>query len=270
MRKAARTLAAYCSLRGHQAHRGAGLTPRLAVVSAAGPVDRGTGRLVQLPDEPFLLGALDPAAVLAGHVDGPVVVDNDVNWAALAERDSTSTPGLDDFGYVFLGQGLGSAIISAGRVIRGQAGLAGEVAHLMTAGPDGQAMRLIEVFGALGLRQEGSTAIDADRLLSAATGAEPRAAATRQAVGQAVGGVLAAVVALADPARIIIGGSWGSHPVILTAIAAAAARLPRTVPVQAAQVTAEPALAGARSDALSRLRTGIVAAGQRRRPAQDS
>jgi predicted NBD/HSP70 family sugar kinase len=246
-----------------QAHRGAGLTPRLAVVSAAGPVDRGTGRLVQLPDEPFLLGALDPAAVLAGHVAGPVIVDNDVNWAALAERDGTSTAALDDFGYVFLGQGLGSAIISAGQVIRGQAGLAGEIAHLITAGPDGQAMRLIEVFGALGLRQEGSTAIDADRLLSAVTGVEPQAAATRHAVAQAVGGVLAAVVALADSARIIIGGSWGSHPVILTAIAAMAARLPRCVPVQAAQVTAEPALAGARSDALSRLRAGIVAAGQR-------
>jgi predicted NBD/HSP70 family sugar kinase len=253
-----------------QARRGAGQTPGLAVVSAAGPVDRGTGRLVQLPDEPFLLGALDPAALLAEHVAGPVVVDNDVNWAALAERDGTSTAALDDFGYVFLGQGLGSAIISAGQVIRGRAGLAGEVAHLITVGPDGQAMRLIEVFGALGLRQEGSTAIDAGRLLSAATGVEPQAAATRQAVGQAVGGVLAAIVALADPARIIIGGSWGSHPALLTAIAAAAALLPRCVPVQAAQVTAEPALAGARHDALSRLRAGIVAAGQRNQRAQDS
>jgi hypothetical protein len=30
--------------------------PRLAVVSAADPVDRATGRLVHLPDSPFLLG----------------------------------------------------------------------------------------------------------------------------------------------------------------------------------------------------------------------
>src|SRR4051812_36463803 len=41
---------------------------RLAVVSAADPVDRATGRLVELPDAPFLVGALDPAAVLAGAV----------------------------------------------------------------------------------------------------------------------------------------------------------------------------------------------------------
>ena len=38
------------------------------------------------PDAPFLLGALDPPAVLAELVDGPVTVDNDVNWAARAEH----------------------------------------------------------------------------------------------------------------------------------------------------------------------------------------
>ena len=42
-----------------------GVPPRLAVVSAADPVDRNTGRLVHLPDAPFLLGELDPVEVLA-------------------------------------------------------------------------------------------------------------------------------------------------------------------------------------------------------------
>jgi hypothetical protein len=36
-----------------KARQDAGLTPRLAVVSAAHPVDRTTGRLTQLPDAPF-------------------------------------------------------------------------------------------------------------------------------------------------------------------------------------------------------------------------
>ena len=57
------------------------------MVSAANPVDRATGRIVHLPDSPFLLGDLDPVAVLAPLVAGPVIVDNDVNWAARAERD---------------------------------------------------------------------------------------------------------------------------------------------------------------------------------------
>src|SRR3954453_3989970 len=71
---------------------------RLAVVSAADPVDRLTGRLVELPDSPFLLGALDAPAVLADLVTGPVTVDNDVNWAARAEL---SHAGVRDFVYLF-------------------------------------------------------------------------------------------------------------------------------------------------------------------------
>jgi predicted NBD/HSP70 family sugar kinase len=240
------------------AQRQAAATARLAVVSAAGPVDRATGRLVRLPDEHFLLGELDPVRILAPHVDGPVIVDNDVNWAAQAERDSA--PALSDFTYVFLGDGLGAAIISDGTVIRGHAGFAGEIAHLITVGPQGQAMRLIDVFGALELRRPGSTAIDAGRLLAAVTGPQPRAAAILQILARAVSGILAAAVALADSGVVIIGGSWGCETVILEAIAAEAARLPRPIPVRAAALTDEPALTGARTDALNRLRSRIVAA----------
>ena len=241
-----------------------GTGSRLAVVSAADPVDRVTGRLIHLPDAPFLLGELDPARILAPHIDGPVIVDNDVNWAARAERDQAGAAAPDDFAYVFLGEGLGAAIVSDGEVRRGHAGLAGEIAHLITTGPHGVAMRFIDVFGALGLRRAGSTAIDVDRLLTAATGA--RAAATRQALGQAVSGVLAAVVALTDAEVVTVGGSWGTSPGILDAISAAVAGLPRSVPVRAAGLTAEPSLTGARTDALSRLRSGLIAAATRPRP----
>jgi predicted NBD/HSP70 family sugar kinase len=255
-----RQVAAALRAAAAQARRGTGLTLRLAVVSAADPVDRATGRVVHLAGAPFLLGELDPAGVLAPYVDGPVTVDNDVNWAARAERDHARPAAPDDFAYVFLGEGLGCAIISDGQVRRGHNGLAGEVAYLLTAGPGGRAMPLIEVFGELGLRRPGSTAVDVDRLLAAAAGPEPKAAATRRALGQAVSGALAAVVALTDPQLVIIGGSWGSHPAIIDAIAAGTARLPWPVPVRGAELTQEPSLAGARLDALSRLRSHIVAA----------
>jgi len=231
--------------------RAAGLAPRLAVVSAADPVDRATGRTVHLPDAPFLLGELDPAQILARHIDGPVAVDNDVNWAAQAERDHAGTTALDDFAYLFLGEGLGCAIISDGRVRRGHTGLRG------------QALPFIEVFSELGLRQTASTAIDAERLLTAATGPEPQAAATRYALSQAVGGVLAAISALSDPELIIIGGSWGSRPVILETIAADTARLGGSVPIRGAALTDNPSLAGARIDALCRLRSDIITAPHR-------
>src|SRR4051795_9009786 len=175
---------------------------RLAVVSAADPVDRETGRLVELPDAPFLIGALDPATLLAGVVDGQVTVDNDVNWAARAEGRS------HDFVYLHLGEGLGCAIVSDGEVRRGHAGLAGEIAHLVTVGPGSVAMPLTEVFAALGLRRPGSTAIDVDALI-----ASPHAD-----IARAVSGVISALIALTDPAVVLLGGPWG--PALLDAVRA--------------------------------------------------
>jgi predicted NBD/HSP70 family sugar kinase len=224
---------------------------RLAVVSAADPVDRGSGRLVHLPDAPFLIGELAPAELLSPYVGGKVIVDNDVNWAARAER-ATRADDLDDFAYVYLGEGLGCAIVSDGEVRRGHAGLAGEVAHLITAGVSGQAVPFTEVFADLGLRHPGSAAIDVSALLDAP-------AATRRALGQAVSGVLAAIVALADPELIVIGGPWGAQPAVLDAIAAQFRRHPRHVPLRAAALTAEPSLAGARGHAVGALRAAIVA-----------
>ncbi|MDA0183693.1 ROK family transcriptional regulator [Solirubrobacter phytolaccae] len=221
---------------------------RLAVVSAADPVDRETGRLVELPDLPFLLGALDAPAVLADLVDGPVVVDNDVNWAARAEDAGR------DFAYLYLGEGLGLAVVSDGEVRRGHAGLAGEIAHVLTTGPDGSAMRLTDVFAALGLRRAGTTAIDVPKLLA---GLESHAALAR-----ALAGVLSAVVALVNPRAVRVGGPWGAA--ILPALADVVAATPRAVPIEPATVTDEPALTAARASALEQLRDAIVAAARQR------
>jgi predicted NBD/HSP70 family sugar kinase len=225
---------------------------RVAVVGAADPVDRATGRLVQLPDAPFLVGELDAVAVVAPFVDGPVIVDNDVNWAALAERDPER---LSDFAYLYLGEGLGCAIVDDGAIRRGRTGLTGEIAHLLTAGPHGRAVHLIDVFGELGLRRDGSTAIDVERLLDRCA-TEP---GVRAALGTAVAGVVAAVVALADPQEIVVGGTWG--PALVEDIRAAAARSPRRVDLRAAAGTAEPVLDGVRAEALARLREAITAPG---------
>ena len=236
---------------------------RLAVVSAADPVDRQTGRLVELPDAPFLVGELDAPRALADLVEGPVTVDNDVNWAARAERGHGRAAGLRDFVYVFLGEGLGAAVVSDGEVRRGHGGLAGEIAHLPTVGPEGVAMRLTDVFAALGLHRPGSTAIDVPALLRAVEPETERAVELRDALARAVAGVLAAAVALADPAVVLVGGPWGRHPGVLAAVAREFARAPRHVPVEAAAVEDEPSLAGGRATALQQLRDAIVAAAPR-------
>jgi predicted NBD/HSP70 family sugar kinase len=239
------------------AERAAGgvLVIRAAVVSAAGPVDRVTGRLVRLPDEPFRLGEFDPAAVLRPLVSGPVTVDNDVNWAARAERDAVGRGQDGDFAYLFLGEGLGAAIVSSGEVVRGHSGLAGEIAHIIV--PGSGAAQFIDVFGVLGLRQPGTSAIDVPRVLAMAAG-PGTGAAVRESIAEAVSGVLAALTALADPEFVVVGGPWGTQPAILNAITARAARLPRPVAIRPAAVTSEPSLAGARANALSLLRSAIL------------
>jgi predicted NBD/HSP70 family sugar kinase len=238
-----------------QATSSTGMLPRVAVASAADPVDRATGLLVELPDAPFLLGELDATAALAGFAGGPIIVDNDVNWAARTERDHALTR-LDNFTYLYLGDGLGAAIVSDGEVRRGHSGLAGEVSHVVTVGPRGRAMPFTEVFAELGLRRPGSAAVDSERLLAAVDDDRD----VRGALGQAIAGVITAIVAVIDPAVVVAGGSWGSHPVVGEIIADAVARLSRPVPVRAAEATNEPSLAGARAEALLRLRTQIVQA----------
>ena len=79
-------------------------------------------------------------------------------------------------------------------------------------------------------------------------------------LARAVAGVLSAVVALTDPAVVLVGGSWGLHPSVLAAVAREFADAPRAVPVEAATVGDEPALAAARDTAVHQLRDAIVAA----------
>jgi predicted NBD/HSP70 family sugar kinase len=230
---------------------------RIAVVSAADPVDRETGRLVQLPDAPFLLGELSPAAAIAHLVEGPVVVDNDVNWAARAERLAVG-PDLDDFAYLFLGEGLGCAIVSDGEVRRGSSGIAGEVAHLITAGPRGYATTFTDVFSELGLRHPGTAAINMDAMQRVLNEQNAHARRQREMIARGVCGVLAALIALTDPNLVVIGGPWGPHPSIMKAILAELDRYPRKALIRPAHVTEEPSLSGARSQAVLDLQAYII------------
>ena len=223
---------------------------RCAVISAADPVDRSTGRLVQLPDEPFLVGELDPVAVLAPFVSGEVEVDNDVNWSARAERDGGCAAGVEDFVYLHLGEGLGAAVVADGEVRRGGNGLTGEIAHVITTGPGGAAMPFTEFFRATDLRQPGTAAVDVDALRARCSdGLMPQLA-------EAIRGVVLAVIAFTDPRLVVLGGTWGRDPELLDALADQSTS-PREVAYARAELES-PELAGARSRAIGALRDRIV------------
>lgn len=223
---------------------------RCAAVSAADPVRRSDGRLVELPDSPFLVGSLDPRRIIAPFVVAEVIVDNDVNWAAFAE--SSARLGHPDFCYLHLGTGLGAAVVSDGVVRRGRGGLVGEIAHVVVEGPDGHAVPLTEVFANLGLRQANSAAVDVARVQQALA---DRAVAPL--IGRALVGVVGACVAMADPEFIVLAGPWG---------AAARAPLERALrgyqrPVQlVAPLVDEPSAAGVRAGAVEALRASLARA----------
>ena len=193
---------------------------RACSLSLAGPVDRTTGRLVHLPHSPFLVDELDPRALLEPLVGADVEVDNDVNWAAVAEHDAGVAAGLDDFCYLHLGHGLGCAVVQGGRLVRGHAGLAGEPAHVLTTGPGGRALRLGECFGELGLLRPASDTIDVDAVLRVLAGGTPEDRQRADAVVTAVAGVLASLVALLNPAAVVVGGPWAAAPGFLERLVA--------------------------------------------------
>ena len=230
---------------------------RIAVVSAADPVDRSTGRLVHLQDAPFMVGDLDPVGVLSPLVSGPVLVDNDVNWSARAEREASAT-GLNDFVYLHLGEGLGCAVVSDGEVNRGHRGVAGEIAHVLTTGPQGLATPLTEVFAAVGLRRPGTTAIDVEQLRASHAQRQADGLTTLETIARAVHGVILAAIALADPEQVVLGGSWGRDQLLVDALTRRLASSPRRIPVRASRLADQPDHAGARTRALSELRTIIA------------
>ncbi|WP_265443971.1 ROK family transcriptional regulator [Flexivirga meconopsidis] len=230
-----------------RALRGQGGGPYVAAtVSVADPVDRTTGRAVELADAPFLTGSLDPRKLLAGLVTGPIEVDNDVNWAARAEL-AAGAP--DDFAYLHLGEGLGGAIVSDGAIVHGGRGLVGEVAHIVVAGPRGKAMPLTEVFAKLGLRQHDSTAVDVSAVLRLLDRDPGR-------VVRALAGVVAGVVAFADPSELVIGGPW-AVPVVAP-LRAELSSYPREVVVREARVPDDAPSRGVRDGAIALLRERVL------------
>ena len=226
-------------------------------VSAADPVDQLTGRLVELPDSPFLTGELAPAEVLSDLLPEPPTVDNDVNWAAVAEHRQGVATDLSEFAYCYLGAGIGMGLVSGGRVLHGHRGLAGEIAHMPTRGPGGRALRLVHCFAEWGLLRPGTAAIDVPALTDLLAGGHP--GPLRDEVVEAVGLALSGVTALLNPQVLVLGGPWGGCgelPARLTAVLAAA---PVPVEVRPAALGADAPLIGARIAALDQARAQLPA-----------
>ncbi|HYX58534.1 MAG TPA: ROK family transcriptional regulator [Streptosporangiaceae bacterium] len=258
------------------------------VIGSPGVVDPRTGdpRLaVNLPA--WHEGALD-ALTDAWHK--PVVIENDVNLAAMAERADGAAASADDFVLVWLGVGLGLATILGGRLHRGTAGAAGEIGYLPVHGAPlhtdlrhpasggfqslagGNVVREL----AAGHGFTAPTPAEAVRAaVSAASygdaghgdagqgsGSSDRAEAFLGELAHRVAVGVASVCVVLDPGLVVLGGEVGraGGTVLADRVAAAVASIwpsrPHVVPTG---VPGEPVLRGAMLAAVARARSALLA-----------
>jgi len=243
------------------------------VIGSPGVVDPRTGdpRLaVNLPA--WHEGALD-ALKSAWHK--PVVIENDVNLAAMAERADGAAAGADDFVLVWLGVGLGLATILGGQLHRGTAGAAGEIGYLPVHGAPlhtdirhpasggfqslagGSAVR--ELAAKYGFAAQ-TPAEAVQSALASASKDQAEAFLGELAHRVAVG--VASVCVVLDPGLVVLGGEVGraGGTALADRVAAAVASIwpsrPRVVPTG---VPGEPVLRGAMLAAVAQARAALLA-----------
>jgi glucokinase len=108
--------------------------PKKAQVSAigiglAGQVNRQTGIVVGAPNLARGLVDFNVSQLLNERLHLPVRLGNDVEVAALGERYYGAGREAHDFVCVFIGTGVGAAIVEGDVIRRGTTGTAGEIGH---------------------------------------------------------------------------------------------------------------------------------------------
>src|SRR4051795_2144122 len=99
----------------------------MSCVGCTGPMDPVTGRVLFSTIFPE---GFDLAGAFTGTLGRPIVIENDCNLAVIAERWCGAASGLDDIVCVLAGERIGAGIMVGGQVMRGYAGVAGELAFL--------------------------------------------------------------------------------------------------------------------------------------------
>jgi predicted NBD/HSP70 family sugar kinase len=198
---------------------------RAVGVSVANPVHPATHEVVALAGSPFPEGLLSPAAILGDLVPAPILVDNDVNLAALAEHRAGAAVGAASFAYVYVGAGLGLGLYIGDQLIRGAHGLAGEIGYLPAADPTAEPATLAGELAAHGFGRSDAPSNDVAAVLRMLDRADPDENESLRLLGGAIGRAIASVTAVVDPELILLGGPVGTHPALMAPVRAAVARV---------------------------------------------
>jgi glucokinase len=163
--------------------------------------------------------------------DFPVFIENDANANALGEGFFGSAVGSEHFVLLTIGSGLGSGVVSHGRIITGARSMASDLGHYSIDPENGRAcacghrgcaetiasgpglvatMREILASNSHASSFPDVQDLTPDRILAAARGGDGAALAAFAAVGRVVGEIAAIAAALIDPEIIVIGGGLGT------------------------------------------------------------
>ncbi|MEY9872154.1 putative NBD/HSP70 family sugar kinase [Streptacidiphilus sp. MAP12-33] len=162
-----------------------------------------------------------------------LVLENEVNLAAVAEHRAGAARGREDFVLLWLDEGVGGAVVLGGRVRRGVSGGAGEVGHLE---------------------------LDGDNLCCALTPAVRPGGPGFDRYARQVARGAAAMVAVLDPGLVVLGGAAGrtGGADLADAVSAHLSGLvPVPTEVHATAVDGNPVLQGAVLTALDLARDAV-------------
>jgi predicted NBD/HSP70 family sugar kinase len=241
-------------------------------ISVPGVVDQKTGRVTSLAYNVAPEGGFDPLEVIRGRFDVPVLVDNNVNLAAVGEKYFGLARGVSTLVYIAIGAGIGMGIIIEDELVRGAHGAAGEIGYLpLVSDPFDPRHRLHggleDEVAAAGIvaqfeqrrAQDDPSPGSAQEVFELARAGDATARAVLEHVASRLGAAIATVCAIIDPELVVLGGGIGSNPLLLPPVrGAAAALVPITARIETSRLGDRAALQGAVAVALQAARAQLL------------
>ncbi len=248
-------------------------------ISTPGVVDQASSRVTSLAYNLSPGGDFDSLSVIGERFGVPVLVENNVNLAAVGECWAGIARGVPTFAFIAIGAGVGMGIIIDDQLVRGAHGAAGEIAYLpSSASPFDKSHRLHggleDEIGAAGILSaflaagDGPAPSSAQEVFELAQGGHAGAQSVVDGVAREVGLAIATVCAVIDPELVVLGGGIGSNASLVAPVrATVAALLPLAVRVESSRLGDKAALYGAIAIALRRARGQVFSPGLRQSPA---
>jgi predicted NBD/HSP70 family sugar kinase len=177
------------------------------VVGVPGVVEQGTG-LLRVAENVAGLEGRAFASELQSALGLPVMLENDVNLAALGEQWRGVARGVDDFVFLSIGTGVGAGVVLGGELHRGRHGAAGEIDFALIAfdGVDPAAEKVSELAAELVGRAE-----DPRTVFGAAREGDEAARSVVAEVARRIALHVAPFAAVADVELVVLGGGIGAN-----------------------------------------------------------